>query len=152
MRKSKITKQILEIYGDDAQKMRGDFPPISIKEGKEVRSLKIKNIYRINALSKYIFNISVPNYNKSPKYLDYLSIILANQSSDLIVEIARDLAIQNDVELIQYPIFQGNYRVSLLALHKVTNPDKIDPLLNNLRQIRKDLKQRLKEIKQLILK
>jgi hypothetical protein len=152
MRKNKFRKEILNKYGENAQKLRGDFPPLSIKENDQIMTMKIKNIYRLDDLSGRIILINVYNYDSPPKYLNFLSIVATSQSSDLIVELSKDLAIEMNFNLIQYPIFRGNYRVSLLALRKITKLHEIDALLDKLNQFRKDLQQRLKKVRELVVK
>lgn len=151
MRKKKLRKEILNEFGKNAHKLRGDFPPLSIKENDRIQTLKIKNLYRLDDFSRRIILINVYNYNSPPKYLNFLSIVAASQSSDLIVELSKDLAIEMKFNLIQYPMFQGNYRVSLLALRKVTELDEINALITQLNQFRKDLQQRLKKVRDLVL-
>jgi hypothetical protein len=152
MRKNRLRKDILNEFGENAQKLRGDFPPLSIKENDQILTMKIKNIYRLDDLSNRIILINVYNYDGPPKYLNFLSIIATSQSSDLIVELSKDLAIEMHFNLVQYPIFQGNYRVSLLALRRLTKLDEINTLIPKLNQFKKDLQRRLKKVKELVMK
>lgn len=152
MRKNKLRKEILNEFGENAQKLRGKFPPLSIKENDQILTMKIKNFYRLDDLSSRIILINVYNYDSPPKYLNFLSIVATSQSSDLIVEMSKDLAIEMNFNLIQYPIFQGNYRVSLLALRRVIKLDEINALVPQLNQFRKHLQHRLKKVKELVMK
>ncbi|MHA1803512.1 MAG: hypothetical protein ACTSU4_03135 [Promethearchaeota archaeon] len=129
--------------------MRGKFPPISeIKEGI-VKTWKIKSVHAIKSKKGvYLFTLKDPS--NTPKTRYFLAIILASQSSDLLVLLAREEAIEKGLKLIQYSIPLESFRVSLLSLKEiVAGEDEIEDLIKYLEKFRKVYRKKLERVKKI---
>lgn len=145
--KTFITNEVIK----KAQKIKNKFPPISEKINDNTRILKIKNFYHLEKYHKYIFLILVKNPRKEEKIGYFLAVLLASQSSDLLVNLAKDLIAKNpDLKLIQYSIYPNNSRVSLLSLKELKKVENFSPSINFLLNIRKEFRLMLNNLKNLL--
>jgi len=130
--KSYLKKEILK----NAKRIKNKYPPISEKVNGISKSLKIKNIYELKGnLNKFIL-ITTKNYAKNPRYRYFLAIILASQSSDLLVNLAKEFSKQNRLKLIQFSLHPQHFRVGLFSLKELRNKDKISEIVNLLKEFR----------------
>ncbi|MHA2008037.1 MAG: hypothetical protein ACXABO_12005 [Promethearchaeota archaeon] len=134
----------------DSKKVRGKHSPIAeIVEGT-LYSLPVKFLYDLREKLKYLFLIGVKNYSKQPKVRYFLTVSLANNSSDLLVQLAKDYAVKNDLNLVQYSIFLKTLRIQLLALKEIKNIDDYNNSLDILHEFRKIFRDKLVRIKRTI--
>jgi hypothetical protein len=133
----------------NANKLRGKYPPISeIKEGKQ-HILKVKKVYQLMEELRNLYVFIVRNYEKTPKKRYFLAHILAGQSSDFLVFLAKDYSLKNNLRLIQYCVHPKSSRVSLLALNELVNPSKIKESIDSLKKFRKLFREKLEKISNL---
>ena len=99
---------------------------------------------------KNCFLFIVKNYAKTPKLRFFLSISLANNSSDFLVELAKDYAIKNDLKLIQYSIFPRMLRIQLLLIKELKQFEDYNNFLEKLTIIRRKFRAKLVKIKNLV--
>ncbi|MFX1260108.1 MAG: hypothetical protein ACFFAN_19845 [Promethearchaeota archaeon] len=118
------------------KKLRGKYAPIAEIVKDTSNTLSVKSIYDLRTKFKNFFLFVAKNYSKHPKFRFFIAIILANNSSDLLVLFARDYARKNNLKLIQYSIFPKTFRTQLLLIKEVK---KIDDITNSI-QILKDFK------------
>ena len=87
-----LKKEILK----DAKRLKNKYPPISEKVNGVSKSLRIKSIYELKGnLNNFIF-ITTKNYAKNPNHRYFLAILLASQSSDLLVSLAKEFSKKKD--------------------------------------------------------
>ncbi|GAG79580.1 unnamed protein product, partial [marine sediment metagenome] len=87
-----------------SNRLKGKFLPISENIRKKKHNYKVKSIYSLeDELKDRFYLIKFINPENKPKYLYFISFILAYQSSDLLVFIARDLVKRANILLTQYP-------------------------------------------------
>ena len=112
---SYLKKEILK----DSQRLKNKYPPISEKVNGISKSLRIKNIYKLKGnLNNFIF-IKTKNYTKNPRYRYFLAILLATQSSDLLVSLAKEFSKKNRLKLIQFSLHPQHFRVGLFSLKEI---------------------------------
>ena len=129
---SYLKKEILK----DAQRLKNKYPPISEKVNGISKSLRIKNIYKLKGnLNNFIF-IKTKNYTKNPRYRYFLAILLATQSSDLLVSLAKEFSKKNRLKLIQFSLHPQHFRVGLFSLKEMHNKNKFSEVINLLKEFR----------------
>jgi len=131
-------------------KLKGKHAPISEIIDRIPKSLSIDKIIDLGEKKKNYFLLIVKNYIKQPKFRYFLAISLANNSSDLLVHIAKDYAIENDLKLIQYSIFPKTLRIQLLLLKEIKKVDDYTNYITKLSNIRKEFRINLGKIKDLL--
>lgn len=132
------------------KKIKGKHPPISELVNNVSKSLSIEKIYDIRKKKKYFFLFIVKNYSKQPKLRYFLAILLANNSSDLLVQLARDYAIKHDLKLIQYSLFPKTLRIQLLLLKEIKEIEDYTNFIEKLNHFRKEFRSKLLKFKKLI--
>ncbi len=134
-----------------AMELKGRYPSISeIVEGTP-RILKIKNFYEMKEEFKNYYLIKVKNYNNEPKFRHFLAIILASQSSDFLVSIAKEPIKEiSNIKLIQFSIYPKNFRISLLSLKEIRDKEDFLKSVKILKDLRINFKKKLDKIKNLI--
>jgi len=75
---------------------------------------------------------------------------LAHNSSDLLVQLARDFAVRNDLKLIQYSIFPKNFRIQLLLLKEIEKAKDYTSFIEILKTYRRQFRHKLERIKNLV--
>jgi len=144
--KSFIKNEIIK----NAKKIKGKHAPISEIINNKSKILTIENIYDLrNRYRNYYFFI-VKNFAKTPKLRYFLATSLANSSSDLLVQIARDLAVKNDLKLIQYSIFPKTFRIQLLILKEIKEIKDFINLIETLKSFRTEYRNKLDKIRNLV--
>jgi hypothetical protein len=116
-----LKKYIVKEVIPNSIKLKGKFAPISEIVANIPKILSIKSIHKLNDVYKDFYLIIVKNYLKQPKERYFLAIVLATQSSDLLVILAKDYAKTNELKLIQYNIIPKSIRTSLLSLKELTS-------------------------------
>ncbi|MFX1392405.1 MAG: hypothetical protein ACFFAH_02420 [Promethearchaeota archaeon] len=144
--KSFIKIQILKT----AKKLKGKYNPISELVDNIPRTLKIRKIYRIEESLKNLFLIIVNNYSKQPKVRYFLALMLASQSSDFLVSLAKDYATKNNLKLIQYSLFPKNIRISLLTITEIQIVEEFSNSIELLKNFRNYFRKTLEKIKNLV--
>ncbi|MFX0007036.1 MAG: hypothetical protein ACFFA7_04145 [Promethearchaeota archaeon] len=134
----------------EAKKVRGKHSPISERVDNVPQSLKVKKIYDLNKKERYSFLLITRNYNKKPKLRYFLAISLAYNSSDLLVQFARDFALKDDLKLIQYSIFPKTLRIQLLLLKELKKVEDYANSINILKSNRKLFRSTLLKAKTII--
>ena len=120
----------------DAKRLKNKYPPISEKVNRISKSLKVKEIYELKGdLNNFIF-IATKNYSKQPKYRYFLAILLASQSSDLLVNLAKEYSKKNNLRLIQFSLHPQHFRVGLFSLKEIENKDNLSEAIKLLKEFR----------------
>lgn len=127
-----LKKSILK----DAKKIKNKYPPISEKVNRITYSLKIKNIYELEGNLNNLFIIITKNYAKNPRNRYFLAILLASQSSDLLVNLAKEYSRKNNLKLIQFSLYPHHFRVGLFSLKEIENKDNLTEKINLLKEFR----------------
>lgn len=133
-----------------AKKIKGEHLSISeLVEGKAA-TLKVSKIYQLNQPLRHLFLMVAKHHHKPPKFRHFLMVSLASQSSDFLVILARELAIQKDLRLIQYSIFGHQNRTSLLCLKEVEKSAEVNHTIEILKKIRLRFREKLDALNDLI--
>ena len=143
---SYLKKEILK----DAQRLKNKYPPISEKVNGISKSLRIKNIYKLKGnLNNFIF-IKTKNYINNPRYRYFLAILLATQSSDLLVSLAKEFSKENGLKLIQFSLHPQHFRVGLFSLKEMHNKNNFSEVINLLKEFRIIYRKDLEKLGKLI--
>jgi len=134
----------------DIKKLRGKHTPISEVVHNDSKFLRVEKIYDLSKKKKYFYLLIVRNYNKLPKLRYFLAISLANNSSDLLVQLARNYALKNDLKIIQYSIFPKTLRIQLLLLKELKLIEDYANSIDKLKIYRKEFRSKLIKIKNLL--
>lgn len=144
--KSFIKNEIIK----KVKKLKGKHAPISELVNNVSKSLSVEKIYDLSEKNKYYFLLIVKNYSKRPKLRYFLTILLANNSSDLLVQLARDYAIKHDLKLIQYSLFPKTLRIQLLLLKEIKKIEDYTNFIEKLNHFRKEFRSKLVKFKKII--
>ncbi|MFW9822487.1 MAG: hypothetical protein ACFFE4_06110 [Candidatus Thorarchaeota archaeon] len=131
---------------NNIKKLRGKYPPITENVDNKPYSLSVDGIYDLNRTLKNFFLIILKNYVKKPKLRYFLSISIANNSSDFLVLLARELALKHGSKLIQYSIYPKNLRIQLLCIKEIKNEQEYQDSVRILRSIRNAFREKLKNL------
>ena len=132
------------------KKVRGKHPPIAENVENKPRSLSVKFIYDLNEKLKNFYLISLKNYSKKPKSRNFLAISFANNSSDLLVQLAREIALKHDLKLIQYSIYPKTLRIQLLCMIEIQTIKNYNTSIKVLKSVRKEFREKLVRVKDLV--
>jgi hypothetical protein len=132
------------------KKIKGKYPPIAEIVENKPRSLSVESIHDINKNLKNFYVITLKNYLKYPKTRYFLTISLANNSSDLLVQLARDLALEYNLKLIQYSIYPKTLRIQLLCMKEIQKIKDYNNSINLLKSIRKEFREKLGRLNNLV--
>ncbi len=135
---------------DKIKKIKGKHPPIAEFIENESRSLSVKSIYNLNNKLKNFYLITLKNYSKQPRLRYFLTVSIANNSSDLLVQLAREMVLKHDLKLIQYSIFPRTLRIQLLCMKEIQLIEDYNHSVKVLESIRKEFREKLGRIKNLI--
>ena len=135
---------------NDAKRLKNKYPPISEKIKGVHKSLKIKKIYELEENHKNLYLIIAKNYSKKPKYRHFLAILLASQSSDLLVSLAKGFSKEHNLKLIQFSIYPQHFRVTLFSLKELNTTDNFSESINLLKEFRNKYRKELENLKNLI--
>ena len=148
--RSDLKSFIKDEFIKDTKKIRGKHSPISELVDNVPKSLKVEKMYDLSKKDKYTFLLIVRNYSKKPKLRYFLAISLAFNSSDLLVQFARDFALKDELKLIQYSVFPKTLRIQLLLLKELKNTEDYANSISILKTNRKEFRSALLKIKNLI--
>jgi len=129
---SYLKKEILK----DAKRIKNKYPPISEKVKGISKSLKIKTIYELKGNFNKLIFIKTKNYAKNPRYRYFLAVLLASQSSDLLVSLAKEFSKKNRLKLIQFSLYPQHFRVGLFSLKEIHNKNDFSEAVNLLKEYR----------------
>jgi len=141
-----LKKEILK----DAKRIKNKYPPISEKIDGISKSLKIKKIHELKGNLNNFIVITTKNYAKNPRYRYFLAMLLASQSSDLLVNLAREFSKKNRLKLIQFSLHPQHSRVGLFSLKELRDKDKISEVINLLKEFRIKYRKNLEKLGKLI--
>ena len=144
--KSFIESEIIK----DIKKIRGKRPPIAEIVDNTLLALPVKSIYDLNEIVKKFYFFIVQNHLKQPKIRYLLAISLANNSSDLLVQLAKEFALKNGLKLIQYSINPKTLRIQLLSMKEIKDPKDYSNSIEVLKSFRKDFREKLVRLKKLV--
>jgi len=145
--KTFISKEVI----GKIKKLKNKYPPISERMGATTNLLEIRSFYDLNEEFKHNYFIIVKNHKKKPKIRYFLAVLLASQSSDLLVSLAKDLLVKNpNLKLVQYSIYPKSSRVSLLCLLELIKVEDFPLSIKTLLGIRKHFRKLLDKLKNLI--
>jgi len=131
-------------------RLKGKFLPISENRGEKQIQYKVKAIYSLkDELKDRFYLIKFINPENKPKYLYFISFILAYQSSDLLVFIARDLVKRANLLLTQYPLKAKQFRLSLMCLKEIKNKDDFFKTKTIMKIVYKELRYKLIKISEM---
>ena len=134
----------------NAKKVRGRHTPISEIVNNVPKTLKIKEIYKLQGKLKNIYLFIANNYTKKPKMRYFLVISLASQSSDFLASLAKNFAKRNNLKLIQYSIFPKILRINLLLIKELTEIEDYSKSIQMLKNFRIVFQNRLTNFRDLI--
>ncbi len=117
-----------------------------VKRGNEGATVN----YDLSEKFKNLYLFIVKNYLKQPKERYFLAVILASQSSDLLVSLANEFAQKNALKLVQYAINPKQLRVSLISLKEIENIEDYSFLVELLKEFRAFFRKMLGKIKNTI--
>ncbi len=127
-----LKKEIIK----DAKRIKNKYPPISEKVNGTSKVLKVKKIYELEGNLNNLILIATKNYSKRPKYRYFLAILLASQSSDLLVNLAKEYSKKNNLKLIQFSLHPQHSRVGLYSLKEIEIRDNVTEVINLLKEFR----------------
>ncbi len=133
--------EFIKTYELRNNRLKGRFLPILENIRKKRHNYKVKAIYSLeDELKDRFYLLKFINPENKPKYLYFISFILAHQSSDLLVFIARDLVKRVNLLLIQYPLKAKQFRLSLICLKEIKNKDDFFKTKEIIKEVYKELK------------
>ncbi len=144
--KSFIKQEIIK----ETKKLKGKHSPISELVNNVAQSLRVEKMYDLGKKKKNFFLIITRNHSKKPKLRYFLAISLANNSSDLLVQFARDFALKDNLKLLQYSIFPKTLRIQLLLLKELNIIEDYTNSIDILKTYRKEFRSILVKIKNLL--
>ena len=144
--KSSLKRELLT----GAKRLKNKYPPISENIKGVSKALKIKKIYELKENHKNFYLISTKNYSKKPRYKHFLAILLASQSSDLLVNLAKGFSKEHNLKLIQFSVYPQHFRVSLFSLKELNGADNFSESINLLKEFRNKYRKELENLKNLI--
>lgn len=130
-----------------SKKLKGKFAPFSEMINNERRVLKIKEIYDLRENYKNVYLFIVKNYLKKPKERYFLAVLLASQSSDLLVSLANEFAQKKALKLVQYAINPKQLRISLISLKEIEKIEDFSFSVDVLKEFRAYFRKMLAKIK-----
>ena len=133
-----------------AKKIKGKHPPIAEIVENKPRSLSVQSVHDLNKKLKNFYIITLKNYSKQPKLRYFLTISIANNSSDLLVLLTRDVVLKHNLKLIQYSLYPKSFRIQLLCLKEIQETEDYSNSVKILKSIRKDFRDKLGRIKNLL--
>ena len=134
----------------NAKKLKGKRSPLTETVDKTPKTLPIVSVLNLVAASKDIYLVKVKNYSKQPRIRYFLAVILAAQSSDLLVQLAKNYANKNDLKLIQYSLYPKLQRINLLSLKELKKVEDFSNSIQILLNFKKQFRLSLEKIKNLI--
>lgn len=144
--RSFIEKEVIK----DTKKVKGKKIAIAEIIDNVLISLPVKYIYDMNKKIKKCCFFIVKNHANQPKFRYFLTITLADNSSDLLVQLAKEYARKNGLELIQYSIYPKTLRTQLLSMKEIKHIEEYNDIIEVLRRFRKEFREKLVVLKNLV--
>ncbi len=132
------------------KKVRGKHAPISEIVNNAPKTLIVEKIYDLSENYKNFFFFIIKNYSKTPKLRYFLALSLAHTSSDLLVQLAKEFTVKNDLKLIQYSIFPKTFRIKLLLLKEIEKVEDYTNFIEKLKSFRREFRYKLEQVKNLV--
>ncbi|MHA2281826.1 MAG: hypothetical protein ACXAC5_13365 [Promethearchaeota archaeon] len=132
------------------KKIKGKHPPIAEIIENKSHSMSVKSIHNMNKKLKNFHFFTLKNYSKQPKLRYFLTISIANNSSDLLVQLAREMVLKHDLKLIQYSIYPKTLRIQLLCMKEIRKIEDYNTSVKILNSIRKEFREKLGRLKNLV--
>ncbi|MHA1986361.1 MAG: hypothetical protein ACW98D_06975 [Promethearchaeota archaeon] len=132
------------------KKVSGKHSPIAENVENMPKSLSVKSVHDLNKKLKNFYLITLKNYKKKPKFRYFLTVSFANNSSDLLVQLARDIILKQDLKLIQYAIYPKTLRIQLLCLKEIHTINHYTTSIKLLKSVRKEFREKLVKVKDLV--
>ena len=104
----------------------------------------------MNEKIKECYFFIVKNNAKQPKFRYFLTISLANNSSDLMVQLAKEFALKNRLKLIQYSIYPKTLRIQLLSIKEIKEIEEYNDSIEILKEARKNFRKKLVMLKDFV--
>jgi len=130
--------------------LKGKRSPLTETVDKTPKTLPIISVLNLINESKDLYLVKVKNYSKQPRFRHFLAVILAAQSSDLLVQLAKNFANKNDLKLIQYSLYPKLQRINLLALKELKDVEDFSKSIRILLDFKKEFRISLQKIKNLV--
>jgi len=134
----------------NVKKLKGKRSPLTETVDKMSKTLSIISVLNLVTESKDLYLVKVKNYSKEPRIRYFLAVMLAAQSSDLLVQLAKKYANKNDLKLIQYSLYPKLQRINLLSLKELKNVEDFSNSIQILLDFKKQFRLSLEKIKNLI--
>ncbi|MFX1531637.1 MAG: hypothetical protein ACFFBC_11040 [Promethearchaeota archaeon] len=134
----------------DIKKIKGKKAPIAEIVDNRVLTLPVKSIYNISNKMKSLYFFILQSHLKQPKFRYFITISLANHSSDFLVQLARKFAIKNGLKLIQYSIYPKTLRTQLLYMKEIKNPTDYSNSIEVLKESRSHFREKLVKLERLV--
>jgi len=144
--KSFIQNEIIK----KVKKVKGKHAPVSEIVNNVPKTLKVEKVYDLSKNYKNFFLFIIKNYSKTPKLRYFLALSLAYTSSDLLVQLAKEYALKNDLKLIQYSIFPKTLRIQLLLLKEIVKIEDYTNSIEKLKSYRREFRHKLAQVKKLL--
>ena len=127
----------------NGKKLRGKHSPLSELVDNVPKILKIEKIY-ILPESKNVILFIIKNHLKLPKKRIFLAISIASQSSDLLVNIAKNVSKNNEnIRFVQYSLYPDTSRVNLIAMLELHTQGEYERSIDCLSELRKKYRKEL---------
>lgn len=141
-----IKKEVI----NGSKKVKGKKVAIAEILDNTLISLPVKSIYDMNEKIKECYFFIVKNNAKQPKFRYFLTISLANNSSDLMVQLAKEFALKNRLKLIQYSIYPKTLRIQLLSIKEIKEIEGYNDSIEILKEARKNFRKKLVMLKDFV--
>jgi hypothetical protein len=126
----------IKVKKKKAKKLRGKHSPLSELVDGASKILKIEKIYILPESNHHLLFI-IKNHLKTPKKRIFLAISIASQSSDLLVNIARNMSKnKGDIRFVQYSLYPDTSRVNLIAMLEVYSLEEYERSIDFLTKLR----------------
>jgi hypothetical protein len=132
------------------KKLKGKYPPITEIVENKPRSLSVESIHDLNKNLKNFYFITFQNYSKQPKTRYFLTVSIASNSSDLLVQLAREMALKHNLKLIQYSIYPKTLRIQLLCMKEIKKIKDYNNSVTVLKSIRKEFREKLGRLNRIV--
>ena len=135
----------------NSKKVREKHSNISEMVANTPKTLQVKKIYDLRKKHENFYLIIVRNHSKQPKVRYFLTILLAHQSSDLLVNLTKEFVDESKkLRLLQYSIYPKTMRVNFLVLKELNSIDDYTSSIEMLKELRKKFRQKLAKMTNLV--
>lgn len=128
-----------------SKRLKGKYPPLSeIVNGTEL-TLRINRLYELSGELKQFYLIFTKSKNAKTRYL--ICIVLASQSSDFLVSLARrTIKDEINLRLLQFSLIPKHLRVNLLCLKEIDLEEGLQDIIDLLKQVRRKFRENLEKL------